>query len=96
MSEGPGNNLGCAPLEEIAEADMLSEDPNDTFAIGWGAFQIKYWDFSAEEMPNEAYEDYMNLEEVYMACNPPNIANGERIKMMRNFMQRYAEAQQDQ
>ena len=81
-------------LETIVQCDTMA--PEDEFDLAYSTFTINYQDFIAEEMPDEANEEYRNLEDVYAKNTNPSRLHKIQIEAVKDIMQRYAESQRDE
>ena len=82
-------------LEKVAKDLNMPLSPEEEFDLAYATFTINYQEFNAEEMPDEAYEEYRDLEDVYTRNNNPSRLHSIQIGALRDIMQRYAESQRD-
>ena len=82
-------------LSNVKEADfglsLAATEFNLDFELNHNSFQETYCLCHPEDMPERAYEDYINLEDLYSQIKNPTGENQMRIKYVRELMQDYAE-----
>ena len=65
---------------------------NDVFKCKCSWFHATYAMIDAKNFPEEAYEEYRDLEDLFEICSSPAKANTIRMNELRRTMQTYAEA----